>query len=129
MSLFNRAMKPAGGFTLIEVMLAMTITAFVALLAYSGLSTSISASEEHEKLARRISEIQLPLTVIEPRGVIVLPVETAKNFKSPPKRLFLSTATAANVRSASGAAATTGIPRTTRTRRGCRGAHARVRPI
>lgn len=52
------------GFTLIEVMLAMTITAFVALLAYSGLSNSIGASDEQEKMARRISSIQLPLTVL-----------------------------------------------------------------
>ncbi|WP_240554795.1 type II secretion system minor pseudopilin GspJ [Oceanicoccus sagamiensis] len=55
----------AFGFTLIEVMLAMLITAFVAMLAYSGLSTSIIAAEGHEEQAQQIAAIQLPLTVLE----------------------------------------------------------------
>jgi general secretion pathway protein J len=46
-------------------MLAMVITAFIALLAYNGLSVSITAAERHEKIARRLAEIQLPLTIIE----------------------------------------------------------------
>jgi general secretion pathway protein J len=53
------------GFTLIEVLLAMAITGFVGLLAYSGLSTSMIAADEHEQQASRIAAIQLPLTVIE----------------------------------------------------------------
>lgn len=53
------------GFTLIEVLLAMAITGFVGLMAYTGLSTSINSAEEHEKVANHISAIQLPLTVIE----------------------------------------------------------------
>ena len=56
--------KTIDGFTLIEVMLAMVITAFVALLAYSGLSTSISVSQEQETYSKKISSIQLPLTVL-----------------------------------------------------------------
>ncbi len=53
------------GFTLIEVMLAMVITAFVAMLAYSGLDAAMSAAESHEGQAERIAEIQLPLSVLE----------------------------------------------------------------
>lgn len=53
------------GFTLVEVLLAMVITAFVGLLAYSGLSTSITAAETHGQQAQLIADIQLPLTVIE----------------------------------------------------------------
>ncbi len=53
------------GFTLIEVMLAMAITAFVALLAYNGLSVSITAGEQHEKQAKKLADIQLPLTIVE----------------------------------------------------------------
>lgn len=53
------------GFTLIEVLLAMAITAFVGVLAYSGLSTAITAADEHEQHANQIAAIQLPLTVIE----------------------------------------------------------------
>ncbi|MCP3908221.1 MAG: type II secretion system minor pseudopilin GspJ [Oceanicoccus sp.] len=55
----------SAGFTLIEVMLAMLITAFVAMLAYSGLSTSIIAAEGHEEQAQQIADIQLPLTILE----------------------------------------------------------------
>ena len=54
-----------GGFTLIEVMLAMVITTFIATLAYSGLSTAITAAERHELQAQQIAAIQLPLTIIE----------------------------------------------------------------
>lgn len=57
--------KLSGGFTLIEVLLAMAITTFVALLAYSGLSTSMTAAESQQLQARQIADIQLPLTVLE----------------------------------------------------------------
>ncbi len=57
--------KASHGFTLIEVMLAISITAFVALLAYNGLSVSITAAEQHQQQAQRLADIQLPLTVLE----------------------------------------------------------------
>jgi general secretion pathway protein J len=53
------------GFTLVEVMLAMAITTFVALVAYNGLSTSILAAEGYEAQAKQLADIQLPLTVLE----------------------------------------------------------------
>ena len=53
------------GFTLIEVLLAMVITSMIALLAYTGLSTAMTAAEGHEGQAQQIAAIQLPLTVIE----------------------------------------------------------------
>ena len=57
--------KKLAGFTLVEVMLAMVITTFVALVAYNGLSTSILAAEGYEQQAKQLAEIQLPLTVLE----------------------------------------------------------------
>ena len=60
----NSCRCPAG-FTLIEVILAVAITTFVALLAYTGLSTSMTAAEQHGKQAQLIADIQLPLTIIE----------------------------------------------------------------
>jgi len=59
------ANKRLAGFTLIEVLLAMGITTFVALLAYSGLSASITAAESQQLQAQQIVDIQLPLTVLE----------------------------------------------------------------
>ena len=43
----------------------MGITTFVALLAYSGLSASITAAESQQLQAQQIVDIQLPLTVLE----------------------------------------------------------------
>jgi len=64
------------GFTLIEVLLAMAITTFVALLAYSGLSTSMTAAESQQAQAQQIADIQLPLTVLERdiRNAVARPV-------------------------------------------------------
>ncbi len=72
----NGVAKSFAGFTLIEVMLAMLITAFVAMLAYSGLSTSIIAAEGHEEQAQQIADIQLPLTVLERdiRNAVLRPI-------------------------------------------------------
>ena len=58
------SIRPFAGFTLIEVMLAMLITTFVAMLAYSGLSTAIIAAEGHEEQAQQIADIQLPLACL-----------------------------------------------------------------
>lgn len=53
-------MKPPGaavsGFTLLEVLLAMAITALVALLAYTGLSTVSTAAERHRLQVERLDE-------------------------------------------------------------------------
>lgn len=57
--------RSALGFTLVEVMLAIAITAFVALLAYNGLSAAITAGERHQQQTQRLAAIQLPLTVME----------------------------------------------------------------
>ena len=70
------ANKRLAGFTLIEVLLAMGITTFVALLAYSGLSASITAAESQQLQAQQIVDIQLPLTVLERdiRNVVARPI-------------------------------------------------------
>ena len=58
-------MRRAAGFTLIEVMLAMAITAFIAVIAYTGLSAAINASERQQLQVQMLGNIQLTLTVIE----------------------------------------------------------------
>ncbi len=57
--------KLNNGFTLVEVLVAMAITAFVALLGYNGLSAAIDASESQQVQSERIAKIQLPLSVLE----------------------------------------------------------------
>jgi len=61
----KQGVKRAGGFTLLEVILAIAISAFVAVLGYSALSTAIKAAEQHEKKALQLANVQLALTVLE----------------------------------------------------------------
>ncbi len=46
------------GFTLIEVLLAMAITALVAVMAYAGLSTAINAASRHGEMVQRLGEVE-----------------------------------------------------------------------
>lgn len=50
------------GFTLLEVLLAMAITALVAVMAYAGLNTAITAADHHGDQARRLGALQTTLT-------------------------------------------------------------------
>ncbi|MDB6063172.1 MAG: type secretion system protein GspJ [Verrucomicrobiaceae bacterium] len=48
----------ARGFTLIEVLLAMVITAMVAVMGYAGLTTAMNAAQRHGDMVRRLGEVQ-----------------------------------------------------------------------
>jgi general secretion pathway protein J len=50
------------GFTLLEVLLAMAITALVAVMAYAGLNTAITAADRHGEQARRLGSLQTTMT-------------------------------------------------------------------
>lgn len=67
----------ATGFTLIEVMLAMAITSFIAVIAYTGLSAAISASERQQLHVQTLGNIQLTLTVMERdiRSAVLRPIK------------------------------------------------------
>ena len=57
--------QQTAGFTLIEVLLAMAITAFIAMLSYSALSASIASSEVHGRKAQQLADVQLALSFLE----------------------------------------------------------------
>ncbi|MET0377486.1 MAG: type II secretion system minor pseudopilin GspJ [Spongiibacteraceae bacterium] len=57
-------MKIVRGFTLLEVLLAMAITALVALMAYAGLSTAMTAASRHGEQARRLVDLQTTVSWI-----------------------------------------------------------------
>ncbi|MCR8923242.1 type II secretion system minor pseudopilin GspJ [Dasania sp. GY-MA-18] len=67
MNTLRQKTVPSGqqGFTLIEVVLAIAITAFVAALGYSAISTAINTAEQHEQKAQELSDVQLALSVLE----------------------------------------------------------------
>ena len=74
------------GFTLIEVLLAMAITAFVAVVAYTGLSTAISAAKVNERQAERLAEIQMTLSLLERdvRHALLRPIIDEYGDEQPP---------------------------------------------
>ncbi len=53
------------GFTFIEVILAMLMSAFIAAMAYSGLSTAITASQHSETQSQQLADIQLTVAILE----------------------------------------------------------------
>ena len=61
------------GFTLLEVVLAIAITAFVAVLGYNALSVAIITAEQHEEKVKQLGDIQLALTILERDGRNIVP--------------------------------------------------------
>jgi general secretion pathway protein J len=57
-------MRRARGFTLIEVLVALAITAFVAAAAYSGISTVLGGTEQLREAATRTRELNRALAII-----------------------------------------------------------------
>ena len=63
--------QSAYGFTLIEVLIALAITAFVSAIAYSGLSAVISGVESPRTAHVRVDEAIIGLQVaLEPRNCL-----------------------------------------------------------
>ncbi len=55
----------ASGFTLVEVLIALAITAFVAAVAYTGLSTVINGVESTRGVAERTWEVNRALQILQ----------------------------------------------------------------
>lgn len=56
--------RPARGFTLIEVLIALGITAFVSAIAYTSLSTVITGVERTRETSRRVVEVNRAWSII-----------------------------------------------------------------
>lgn len=54
-----------GGFTLLEVLLAMSITAFVAMMAYQGLTVAINTAEGVQRQTEQLTRLQQLVTILE----------------------------------------------------------------
>ena len=61
------------GFTLVELLLALGISALVATLAYAGISTAIDASAGMQAEVRRLADLQRALNIIEEDLAQVVP--------------------------------------------------------
>lgn len=79
------ARAPQRGFTLLEVLLAMAITAMVAVMAYAGLSAAMSAAERHGAQVKRLGEVQSALgyLVRDLRQSVDRPVMDARDELEP----------------------------------------------
>lgn len=58
-------MKKAAGFTLLEVLVAIAITALVAVMAYGGFSTAMDAGEQSIDAAEHLQELDRTLRILE----------------------------------------------------------------
>src|SRR5690606_38976471 len=52
-------------FTLIELLLAMAVTALLAVLAYNGLSTALNSAERHRQVMQQLASLQTVLLWLE----------------------------------------------------------------
>jgi len=59
-----RGSRPAAGFTLMEVLIALAITAFIAAIAYRSLSTALQAVESTRAIAQRSYEVNRAWMII-----------------------------------------------------------------
>lgn len=77
--------KYSRGFTLLEVLLAMAITAMVAVMAYAALSTAIGAAERHGEMVQRLGEVQTAIgwIVRDLRQSVQRPVKDARDDVRP----------------------------------------------
>ncbi|MBL6908629.1 MAG: type II secretion system minor pseudopilin GspJ, partial [Luminiphilus sp.] len=60
----DRSMRAPRGFTLIEVLIAMAITAFVSVLSYQALSTALTGIESVRAESERLHEINRAFNVL-----------------------------------------------------------------
>ena len=60
----DRSMPAPRGFTLIEVLVAMAITAFVSVLSYQALSTALTGIESVRAESERLHEINRAFNVL-----------------------------------------------------------------
>lgn len=70
------------GFTLVELLLALGISALVATLAYAGISTAIGVSAGMQAEVRRLAELQRALNIIEEDLAQVVPRAIVNGFGS-----------------------------------------------
>lgn len=61
------------GFTLVELLLALGISALIATLAYAGLTTAIDASAGMQAEVRRLADLQRALNIVEEDLAQVVP--------------------------------------------------------
>lgn len=57
--------RPAGGFTLIEILVALAVFSVMSVMAYGGLHALITARDRTEQAATRLSELQLALLLMQ----------------------------------------------------------------
>ncbi|MGV3590433.1 MAG: type II secretion system minor pseudopilin GspJ [Gammaproteobacteria bacterium] len=70
------------GFTLVELLLALGISALIATLAYAGLATAIDASAGMQGEVRRLAELQRALNIVEEDLAQVVPRPIVNGFGS-----------------------------------------------
>lgn len=60
-----KPVKRAGGFTLVEILVALAITAFIGTVAYSAFYVAVDSGDNNLAKARRINELDRAMSIIE----------------------------------------------------------------
>jgi len=73
------------GFTLLELMIAMTIFSFMSIMAYGGLANVLTSNEVLEEQAERLKELQRTMMFLERdiRQIVSRPAQTGYQQISP----------------------------------------------
>lgn len=61
----NGVARQSGGFTLIEILIAVFVFGMMAAMAYSGLNSSLNISHEVEQRTERLNRMQLAMSLIQ----------------------------------------------------------------
>lgn len=78
----RRGARGRRGFTLVELLLALGISALIATLAYAGLTTAIDASAGMQMEVRRLADLQRALNIVEEDLAQVVPRAIVNGYGS-----------------------------------------------
>lgn len=78
-----------GGFTLLEMLVAMAVFAIMSVVAYGGLRSVLNADQVTQEHARRLADLQVTLSVLERDLAQVVDISVRDEFgdRMPPLRL------------------------------------------
>lgn len=81
--------RRAGGFTLLEMLVAMAVFAIMSVVAYGGLRAVLSADQVTQEHARRLADLQVTLSVLERDLAQIIDISVRDEFgdRMPPLRL------------------------------------------
>src|SRR5690606_22350959 len=82
-AMIRSARKRQGGFTLMEMLIAMAVFAVMSMVAYQGLRAVLDADHITREQAQRLADLQVTLSVLERDLAQVVDVRVRDEFGDP----------------------------------------------